>query len=197
MRLQPFNLLLHRLQIIAHALQVAARPALPFALLDIAKLLALIIQQLLQFPLDQRGLRVPLPALFLFNLSLDLGDLLVQFRQLLLQPDLLPLGIALRRTEIRASRLEPAPAEAGEVLIAELGFAPRRGLVVGLGGPAGIAGRVDLVVDLVALEAGAEGGGDGARDAEAFVPVVEDVEECEAGVLVDRGRGRGVDEVPG
>lgn len=77
MHLQPVNLLLDRLQIIAHALQVAACPALPFALLNIAQLLALVIQQLFQLPLDQCGLRVPLSAFFLFNLRLDLGDLLV------------------------------------------------------------------------------------------------------------------------
>lgn len=56
---------------------------------------------------------------------------------------------------------------------------------------------VDLVVDLVALEAGAKRGRDRARDAKALVTVVEDVEEGEAGVLVDGLVGRGVDEVPG
>ena len=56
---------------------------------------------------------------------------------------------------------------------------------------------VDLVVDLVAFEGGAEGWRDGAGYAEAFVAVIEDVEEGEGGVFGD-GRGReGVDEVPG
>lgn len=56
---------------------------------------------------------------------------------------------------------------------------------------------VDLVVDLVAFEAGAEGGGYRAWDPEAFVPVVEDVEEGEGGVFGDCGGGGRVDEVPG
>ncbi len=56
---------------------------------------------------------------------------------------------------------------------------------------------IDLVVDLIALETGAQGGRDGARDAVAFVPVVEDVQEGEGGVVRDGGRGRGVDQVPG
>jgi hypothetical protein len=54
-----------------------------------------------------------------------------------------------------------------------------------------------LIVDLVVLEGGAQGRRDGARDAEALVAVVEDVQEGERGVFVDCGRGGGVNEVPG
>jgi hypothetical protein len=61
-------------------------------------------------------------------------------------------------------------------------------------GGAGIV--VDLVVDLVAFEGGAEGCGDCAWDTEALVAVVEDVEEGEGGVFVDGLGGGGVDEVP-
>jgi len=40
-----------------------------------------------------------------------------------------------------------------------------------------------LVVDFVRLEGCAEGGGNGTGDPEAFVAVVEDVEEGEGGVV--------------
>lgn len=53
-----------------------------------------------------------------------------------------------------------------------------------------------MVVDLIAFEGGAQGRGDAAGDTEAFVAVVEDVEEGEGGVFVDSGRSRRVDEVP-
>jgi hypothetical protein len=55
---------------------------------------------------------------------------------------------------------------------------------------------VDLVVYLVRLEGRAEGGGDCAGDPEAFVAVVEDVEECEGRVVRDGGAGGGVYQVP-
>lgn len=183
MRLQPVHLLPHRLQILLNALQTRPRAALAPALLEIAQLLALVIQQLLQLALDERGLGVALPAPLARRHLLDLGHLLVQLGQLLLEPHLLPLGVRLRAGEIRARRLEPAAPQTREVLVAKLGLAPRARLLVGLGRPARGGGgapgamAVDLVVDLVALEAGAQRGGDGARDAEALVAVVEDVEE--------------------
>ena len=59
------------------------------------------------------------------------------------------------------------------------------------------ADAVDLVVDLALFERGAEGRRDGARYPEAFVAVVEDVEESEGGVFSDAFAGVGVDEVPG
>jgi hypothetical protein len=61
-------------------------------------------------------------------------------------------------------------------------------------GGAGIV--IDLVVDLVAFEGGAEGCGDCAGYAEALVAVVEDVEEGEGGVFIDSLGCGGVDEVP-
>jgi len=56
---------------------------------------------------------------------------------------------------------------------------------------------VDLIIDLIAFEASAEGGGDCTWDAVAFVAVVENVEEGEAGVFGNCGGGGGVDQVPG
>ena len=56
---------------------------------------------------------------------------------------------------------------------------------------------VDLIIDLIAFEASAEGSGDRAWDAIAFVAVVENMEESKAGVFRNCGRGRGVDQVPG
>lgn len=44
---------------------------------------------------------------------------------------------------------------------------------------------VELVVDLVGFERGAEGGGYAAGDAVPLVSVVEDVEEREGGVFVN------------
>lgn len=56
---------------------------------------------------------------------------------------------------------------------------------------------IELVVYLVTFEAGAEGGGNGSRDSEALVAVVEDVKEGKAGIFVNGACGGGVDEVPG
>lgn len=64
-------------------------------------------------------------------------------------------------------------------------------------GPARLRRVVDVVCDLVALERGPQRGGNGARDAEPFVAVVEDVQEGKAGIFVNGRRGGRVDQVPG
>lgn len=104
-------------------------------------------------------------------------------------------------TEIRPLGLvstlatNPQPAE---VSVTELGLAASTCLGVAICAVA-LCGTdlIDLIVDLVVLEGGAQGRRDGARDAEALVAVVEDVQEGERGVFVDCGRGGGVNEVPG
>jgi hypothetical protein len=79
-------------------------------------------------------------------------------------------------------------AQPAEVSVTELGLAACAGLgltvcTIALCG----TDLVDLVVDLVVLEGGAQGRWDGARDAEALVAVVEDVQEGERGVFVNCG----------
>lgn len=84
-------------------------------------------------------------------------------------------------------------------MVAELGLTARRGRIVGFGRPARGAWpvAVELIVDLVLLETGAQRCRDCPGNPVALVAVVQDVEKGEAGVLVDGGAGRGVDEVPG
>ena len=59
------------------------------------------------------------------------------------------------------------------------------------------AHAIDLIVYFPLFERGAEGWWDGAGNAEAFVTVIENMEESEGGVFSDDFVGVGVDEVPG
>ncbi len=200
MRLEPVDLLLDGLQIVGDAAQIAADLGLAAAFLEIAQLLALVVEELLELPLDEGGLALPLAAAPAVRLGLDLVHLGLEVGQLLLQPHLLPLGVRLGRAEVGARRLEAGAPEPRQVLVAELGLAARRRGLVGLGGPPRGGGRVplavDLVVDLAPLERRAQRRRDRPRDPEPLVSVVEDVEEGEARVFVDRGRGGWVDQVP-
>ncbi|KAI4185334.1 MAG: hypothetical protein LQ346_005931, partial [Caloplaca aetnensis] len=123
--------------------------------------------------------------------------------ELPLQPRFLPVPRLVHGGEIGAPRAAAVfrHAEPAEVGVPELGLPPRGGVVVagGAGAPplSRRAHAVDLVVDLALLECGAQRRGYGARDAVPFVPVVEDVQEGEGGVLADGGVGVGVHEVPG
>lgn len=187
------------MKILLNSLETAAAARFVAPFLQVPQLLALVVQQLLELPLDKRWLAVPLARRPDLCLRLQLLDLGLQVRQLLLQPHLFPV-VCLFRAKIRSRALESTPAESGQVLIAKLGLAARRGLVVCFDSPAALGSGslvIELVVYLVALEAGAKGGRNGAWDSEALVSVVEDVEEGEAGVFVDGARGGGVDEIPG
>jgi hypothetical protein len=63
-------------------------------------------------------------------------------------------------------------------LIAELRLAASTGVLIGLCGPSRVgAGSlvIDLIIDLVALKAGSQGSGNGARDSETLVSVIKDM----------------------
>ncbi|KAI9171123.1 Oxidoreductase ptaL [Paramyrothecium foliicola] len=146
------DLLLDGLQVVRYALQATAHRALARALFQLPQLLALVVEQLLQLLLDQGRLGISLsPAPPLRNL-LDLLRLLFQVLQLPPQPDLLPI-LRLLGGEVSSLGLETAPAEARQVLVAELGLTAGGGGVVRLGGPSRRLLIVDLVINLVALEA--------------------------------------------
>lgn len=199
MRLQALDLLADRLQILRDALEPGALGALAGALFELAQLSALVVEQLVELLLDERGLRVARAAPLALGNLLHLVNLVLEICQLALQPHLLPVLRLLRR-KVRARRLEAAAAESRQVLLAKLGLAACARRVVGLVGPARVGTRVslavELVIDLVALETGAKRRRDCAGDAESIVAVVEDVQKREAGVLVDAFVGRRVDEVP-
>lgn len=97
---------------------------------------------------------------------------------------------------VRAFAAHAQPAQVG---VAKLGLAAGSRLGIAFGAPAlsraGVV--VDLVVDLVILKGGPQGSGDGARDAEALVAVVEDVQESQRGVFINGRARRRVNEVPG
>lgn len=155
MRLQSVNLLLYRGQVIRYAPQVTSGLGLAVTFLQLAQLLALVVQQLLQLALHERRLALPLAAAPAVRDFLNLGHLVVEFLQLLLEPHFFPV-VRLGRAKVGAGRLEAAPTEPRQVLVAKLGLAAGARVLVGLGGPAGggrsIALRVQLVVDLVALK---------------------------------------------
>jgi hypothetical protein len=79
-------------------------------------------------------------------------------------------------------------AQPAEVSVTELGLAACACLCLAICAVA-LCGTdlVNLIVDLVVLEGGAQGRRDGARDAEALVAVVENVQEGERGVFIDCG----------
>jgi len=93
----------------------------------------------------------------------------------------------------------PADAEAGEVGVAEFGFAAGGRFSVVFAGCPSLCGGLDAVegvVDFVFFEARAEAGGDGTRDSVAFVALVEDVEEGEGGVFVNSGLRTWIHQIP-
>ena len=79
-------------------------------------------------------------------------------------------------------------AQAAQVCISELGLLAGWGFSVAVRAPS-LRGAVvvELVIDFVVFERGTERSRDGAGDTEAFVAVVQDVQECEGRVLVDLG----------
>ncbi|KAL9614595.1 MAG: hypothetical protein Q9167_000964, partial [Letrouitia subvulpina] len=178
----------------------------------------------LQLPLHQRWFALlspacpPLASLPRID-RFRLGDLSFQVRQLPLQPRFLPIRRRRQRAaEIRApSRLiarPPSPsststtadAQPAEIRVPELGLLSRRRFLLTLGPPplrrrsrssSRVPDPIDLVVDLGALEAGAQARRHGARDPVPFMAVAQDMEERERGMFSDGFVGVRVHEVPG
>lgn len=208
MRLEVLDLLANGPDILAQALEVLPFlcSARPFA--QLAQLTLLVLEHLQGLLLDQGPIRAAVgvaaraqPAAFLGGpiRGLEFGLQLGEFPA---QADLLPLLILDGVAEVGALwAVAGLDAETGEVGVAELGFAAGGGIGVGAVDAPALRGLgadvVELVVDLVVLEGGSQGGWHGAGDPVPFVSVVEDVEEGEGGVFVDRGGSGWVDKVPG
>lgn len=117
--------------------------------------------------------------------------LLLDLRQFPPQTDLLPFLVLDGVAEVGAPWLVSSFAsdsKAAQVCISKLGLFAGWGFSVAVRAPSLCrAVVVKLVVDFVVFERGTERGRDGAGDTEAFVAVVQDVQECEGSVLVDLG----------
>lgn len=203
MSLQTLNLLAHSLDIFPRPFQILPILRPTNTLPQLSQFPFLILQKLKRLLLNQHPIW---PAITTRPITSSLGclagrlQLRLHLSKLPTQPDLLPLLVLDRFAKVRALgriRALAADTQSAQVGIAKFGLAAGSCLLVAVCAPALGGGIVvDLVVDLVAFEGGAQRGGDGAWDAEALVAVVEDVEEGEGGIFVDGLGGGGVDEVP-
>lgn len=114
---------------------------------------------------------------------------LLNLRQFPPQADLLPFLVLDGVAEVGAPWLVSSfgsNSKAAQVCISELGLFAGWGFSVAMRAPS-LRGAVvvELVIDFVVFERGTERSRDGAGDTEAFVAVVQDVQECEGSVLVD------------
>lgn len=203
MTLQALDLFAHGLDIFPRALEILPILGSSHALPQLPKLAFLVLQQLQSLLLNENPIR---PAVIAWPIpprlrSLPRGfQLLLHLRQLPTQPDLLPLLILDRVAKVRALgliRALAANAQPAQVCVSEFCLAPCSSLLVAISAPALRRPYVvNLVVDLVALERGAQRGGNCARDSESLVSVVEDVQERQRGVFVNGLTGGRVDQVP-
>lgn len=179
------------------------RPASPLS--QLAELAFFILQQLESLLLDQSPVWPaivpgPIPISPLLGRLIRRIQLAFYLRELPSQPDLFPFLVLDRVAEIRPLglvRASASDAQPAQVRVSEFPFPARRRLGVPIY-PMSLRGSrvIKLVINLIVLKRRTQRRGDTARETEAFVSVIQDMQECQRSVFVNsRRRGR-VNEVP-
>lgn len=189
---QSIDLFGNSLDIFPKTFQVLSFLGSAHAFSQLPEFTLLVLQQLERFLLDQNPIgSTVISRLIPLTMGSFIGRLQLAFRlcQLPPQANLFPFlvldGVA-KVCALWCIRGFSSGAQTAKVRVSELCLSACWGFGVTICTPFLCRTNVvKLVVDLIVFERGSKGCGNSAGDAEAFMSVVQDVQECEGGVLVD------------